>query len=79
MAFLQSSPAASQILPKVEELVAKERELQERLMTKHSAAVDGYEKKSGGREIENRVAAQQQKIAALRQGLEDILEFIGEI
>ncbi|XP_038715211.1 dolichyl-diphosphooligosaccharide--protein glycosyltransferase subunit 1A [Tripterygium wilfordii] len=79
MAFLQSSPAASQLLPKVEELVAKERELQERLMTKHSAVVDGYEKKSGGRDIENRVAAQQQKIAALRQELEDILEFIDEI
>lgn len=79
LAFLQSSPQASQILPKVEELVVKEKDLQEKLMAKHSMVVDGYEKKSGGREIENRIASQQQKITALRQEVDDLLEFIDEI
>ena len=63
----------------MEELVAKERDLQERLMAKHSTVVDSYEKKSGGREIENRIALQQQKITALRQEVDDLLEFIEEI
>ncbi|XP_018860642.1 dolichyl-diphosphooligosaccharide--protein glycosyltransferase subunit 1A-like isoform X1 [Juglans regia] len=76
---LQSSPQAAQILPKVEELIAKERELQEKLMVKHSTVVDSYEKKLSGREIENRVALQQQKITALRQEVDDLLDFIDEI
>lgn len=63
----------------VEELIAKERELQERLMGKHSTVVDCYEKKSGGREIENRVVPLQQRITTLRQEIDDILEFFDEI
>ncbi|KAK3010629.1 hypothetical protein RJ639_012332, partial [Escallonia herrerae] len=79
LAFLQSSPQAVQILPKVEELVAKERELQERIMSKHSTVVDCYEKKSSGRDIDNRVASIQQKITALRQEVDDLIEVIDEI
>ncbi|XVE94380.1 hypothetical protein REPUB_Repub02eG0003700 [Reevesia pubescens] len=79
LTFLQSSPSAAQVLPKVEELVVKERELQEKVMVKHSTVVDGYEKKSGARDIENRVALQQQKLIALRQEVDDLLEFIDEI
>ncbi|KAA3484441.1 dolichyl-diphosphooligosaccharide--protein glycosyltransferase subunit 1A-like isoform X1 [Gossypium australe] len=75
LTFLQSSPSAAQ----VEELVAKERELQEKVMVKHSTVVDGYEKKLGARDIENRVALQQQKLTALRQEVDDLLEFIDEI
>ena len=63
----------------VEELVAKERDLQERLVVKHMTVVDCYEKKFGGREIENRVASQQQRITTLRQEVDDLLEFIDEI
>lgn len=79
LAFLQSSQQAAQILPKVEELVAKERDLEERLMVKHSTVVDCYEKKYGGKEIENRVALQLQKITALKLEVDDLLEFIDEI
>lgn len=79
LSFLQSSPQAVQIIPKVEELVTKERELQEKLMLKHTMVVDSYEKKSGGRDIDNRVAAVQQKIAALRQEVDDLLDVIDEI
>ncbi|XWS20825.1 hypothetical protein CRYUN_Cryun30bG0002300 [Craigia yunnanensis] len=79
LTFLQSSQSAAQVLPKVEELVVKERELQEKVMLKHSTVVDGYEKKSGARDIENRVALQQQKLIALRQEVDDLLEFIDEI
>ncbi|KAL8523790.1 hypothetical protein ACS0TY_013674 [Phlomoides rotata] len=79
LSFLQSSPQALQITPKVEELIAKERELQEKLMLKHSMVVDSYEKKSGGRDIDNRVAAVQQKITVLRQEVDDLLDVIDEI
>lgn len=63
----------------MEELVAKERELQEKLMVKHATVVDSYEKKSGGKEIENRIASQQQKILALRQEVDDLLDYIDGI
>lgn len=79
LSYLQSSPQATQILPKVEELIAKERELQEKLMLKHTTVVDSYEKKSGGRDLENRVASTQQKITALKQEIDDLLEIIDEI
>ncbi|KAJ1397719.1 Ribophorin I [Sesbania bispinosa] len=79
VAFLQSSPQAAQILTKVEELIAKERDLQERLMAKHSTVVDCYEKKLGGREIEHRIASHQQKITALRQEIDDLMDLIDEI
>jgi len=38
--------------------------------------VDCYEKKLNGREIENRIALHQQKITALRQEVDDLVEFI---
>lgn len=60
-------------------MVAKEKELQEKLMVKHSTVIDCYEKKSGGRDIENRVASIQQRITALRQEVDDLLEIIDEI
>lgn len=63
----------------MEELVTKERELQEKLMLKHSTVVDSYEKKSGGRDIENRIISVQQKISALRQEVDELLEIIDEI
>lgn len=67
------------LLVQVEELVVKEKDLEERLMVKHSTVVDCYEKKYGGREIESRVASHLQKITALRQEVDDLLEFIDEI
>jgi len=63
----------------VEELVTKERELQEKLVLKHTTVVDGYEKKLGGREIENRIASYQQKITALRREVDDLMDLIDEI
>ena len=57
----------------------KEKDLQEKLMVKHSTVVDCYEKKYGGKEIENRVAQEQQKIKALKQEVEDLLDLINEI
>lgn len=41
--------------------------------------VDSYEKKSGGRDLENRVVAIQQKITDLKQEIDDLLEVIDEI
>nr|CAB3502145.1 unnamed protein product [Digitaria exilis] len=79
LTYLQSSPQSYQIWPKVEELITKEREMQEKLMTRHSTVVDSFEKKLRGQDIENRIALQQQKIAALRQEVESLLEYISEI
>lgn len=63
----------------IEELVAKEREMQEKEMVKHTTVVESFEKKSGGKDIENRIASQQQKLAALRQEIEALLDSIAEI
>lgn len=79
LASLQSSSQAAHILPKVDEVVAKEKELLDKLMAKHSAVVDSFEKKSGGRDVENRVASLQQRITVLRQEVDDLLEVIDEI
>lgn len=79
LSILQTSPQAVQILPKVEELVVKEKELQDKLMVKHTTVVECYEKKVSGREIENRIASQQNKITALRQEVDDLLDFIDEL
>ncbi|TVU04699.1 hypothetical protein EJB05_47830 [Eragrostis curvula] len=78
---LQSSPQSYQIWPKVcRRLDCKgEREMQEKLMTRHSTVVDSFEKKLRGQDVENRIAQQQQKIAALRQEIESLLEYISEI
>lgn len=63
----------------MDEVVAKEKELLDKLMAKHSVVVDSFEKKSGGRDVENRVASLQQKITVLRQEVDDLLEVIDEI
>lgn len=59
--------------------MVRERELQDKLMVKHTTVVDCYEKKLSGREIENRIASQQNKITALRQEVDDLLDFIDEL
>ncbi|CAH1446234.1 unnamed protein product [Lactuca virosa] len=79
LSLLQSSPQAAHIFPKVEELVVKERDLQEKIMLKHTMVVDSYEKKSGGKDFENRVAAIQQKITVLKQEVDDLVEFVEDI
>lgn len=63
----------------MEEVIAKERDLQEKLMAKHTTVVDCYEKKLGGREIENRIASHQQKITSLKQEIYDLMDLIDEI
>ncbi|KAJ0966778.1 hypothetical protein J5N97_023695 [Dioscorea zingiberensis] len=78
LGFLQSSPQASQIWPKVEELVAKEKEMQEKLMAKHSTVVDSFEKKHAKRDVENRVASIEQKLAILRQEVDELLDTIDD-
>ncbi|ERN17120.1 dolichyl-diphosphooligosaccharide--protein glycosyltransferase subunit 1A [Amborella trichopoda] len=79
LSFLQSSPQAAQIWPKVDELVRKEKEKQERLMLKHSTVVEAYEKKLSGREIGSRAASHEQRIAVLKQEVEELLETVDEV
>ncbi|CAH9143816.1 unnamed protein product [Cuscuta epithymum] len=79
LSSLQSFPQAASICPKVEELVKKETELQEKVTLKHSLVIDCYEKKSGGHDIEKRVAQIQERITSLRQEVDDLLEIINEI
>uniref|UniRef100_A0A3B6JMS5 Dolichyl-diphosphooligosaccharide--protein glycosyltransferase subunit 1 n=1 Tax=Triticum aestivum TaxID=4565 RepID=A0A3B6JMS5_WHEAT len=76
---VQSSPQSYQIWPKLDDLVAKERELQDKLMARHATVVDSVEKKQRGQDIENWISSQQQKIAALRQEVESLLEYLSEI
>ncbi|KAJ4777848.1 Dolichyl-diphosphooligosaccharide--protein glycosyltransferase subunit 1 [Rhynchospora pubera] len=79
LTFLQSCSQASSILPKIEELVTKEKEMQEKEMAKHTTVVDCFEKKLGGKDIESRIASQQQKLTSLKQEVESLLDSISEI
>lgn len=49
-------------------------------MAKHSSVVESIEKKSGGgRDAENKIAALQQKITALRYEVDELMDVIDEI
>ncbi|KAH9313921.1 hypothetical protein KI387_022548, partial [Taxus chinensis] len=65
--FLQASSQASNILPKVEELVHKEKEKQDKLLIKHSVVVDSVDKKLPSKEIDSRIASHEQKLVLLKQ------------
>ena len=75
MCEVKSQPSIVQ----VEDLLNKEREIQERLILKHSSVVDSFEKKHGGREIESRLVAHEQKLTALRHELDELIEFLDEV
>ncbi|KAJ3681992.1 hypothetical protein LUZ60_014565 [Juncus effusus] len=78
LTFLQSCPQASAILSKIDELVVKEKEMQEKEIARHTTVTDSFEKKQSGKEIENKIALQEQKLAALRKEVEALLEVISE-
>lgn len=62
----------------IEELVVKEKELQEKLMLKHSTVVDSFVKKQNAREMNNRIAPIQSKLAILKQEVDGLLDVINE-
>lgn len=75
---LQSSSRPFNILPKVEALITKERELQEKLLQKHTVVVESYERKLSSKEIDSRIAPYQQRIAVLKQELDDMLQSLDD-
>eukprot|EP01018_Ginkgo_biloba_P016536 Gb_37136 [translate_table: standard] len=77
--FLQSSSQASHILSKVEELIHKEKEKQDRLLLKHSVVVDCYDKKLPMKEIDSRIASHEQKLVVLKQEVDELLQAVDEI
>ncbi|KAE9456781.1 hypothetical protein C3L33_11277, partial [Rhododendron williamsianum] len=83
LAFLHSSPQAAQILPKLIGCFyiggGSGCQGARTAGEANAETLRRYEKKSGGREMENRVALIQQKLTALRQEVDDLLEVIDEI
>uniref|UniRef100_A0A0D6R1Y4 Dolichyl-diphosphooligosaccharide--protein glycosyltransferase subunit 1 n=1 Tax=Araucaria cunninghamii TaxID=56994 RepID=A0A0D6R1Y4_ARACU len=77
--FLQSSTQASHILPKVEELIHKEKEKQEKLLLKHSIVVDSVDKKLPSKEIDSRIASHEQKLVLLKQEVDELLQAVDDI
>jgi oligosaccharyltransferase complex subunit alpha (ribophorin I) len=77
--FLQSSSQASHIFPKVEELVHKEKEKQDKLLQKHTVVVDSYDKKLSSKEIDSRVASHEQKLIVLKQEVDELLQAVDEM
>jgi len=77
--FLQSSSQASHIFSKVEELVHKEKEKQDKLLQKHTVVVDSYDKKLSSKEIDSRVASHEQKLIVLKQEVDELLQAVDEM
>jgi len=77
--ILQSSNQASHILPKVEELVHKEKEKQDKLLLKHTVVVDSYDKKLPSKEIDSRIASHEQKLIVLKQEVDELLQAVDEM
>merc|ERR1712007_408111 len=77
--LLQSSSQASHILPRVDELVHKEKEKQEKLLLKHSIVVDSVDKKLPRKEIDSRIATHEQKLTLLKQEVDELLQAMDEI
>lgn len=59
-------------------MIAKEKELQEKLLQKHTNAVESYERKLSSKEIDNRIAPYQQRITVLKQELDDMLQSLDD-
>ncbi|KAL2609587.1 hypothetical protein R1flu_028160 [Riccia fluitans] len=79
-AILDSLPASSRstVLAKVDTLMQKEREMQEKLQQKHTITVEAYEKKLSSKEIDSRVAPYQQKLTALKQEVSELLNLLDD-
>eukprot|EP00250_Pteridium_aquilinum_P001424 c11620_g1_i1 orf=429-2282(-) len=75
---LQSSPRSFNILPKVEAVIAKEKEKQEKLLQKHNVVVESYERKLSSKEIDNRIAPYQQRISVLKQEIDEMLQSLDD-
>lgn len=69
---LQSSARAFPLLAKVEQLVAKDREKQDKLLQKHTVTVELYERKLSSKEIDSRIAPYQQKLASLTSEIQEL-------
>jgi oligosaccharyltransferase complex subunit alpha (ribophorin I) len=63
---------------KVDLLIQKEREKQEKLQQKHTVTVEAYEKKMSSKEIDSRVAPYQQKLSVLKQEVADLLHLLDD-
>ncbi|CAI5472296.1 unnamed protein product, partial [Closterium sp. Yama58-4] len=61
----------------VQTLVAKDKERAERAVAKHTVAVEAYEKKAPAKEIDAKIGPMQQRLAALKAEIKDLLEGYG--
>eukprot|EP00897_Mesotaenium_endlicherianum_P008401 jgi/Mesen1/758/ME000110S_11027 len=75
---LEACAKAPPVLAKVQALVAKERELQEKLIQKHSITVDGYERKLAPQDIDQRIAPVQARLTSLRAEVQALLLLLEE-
>ncbi|KAJ7570060.1 hypothetical protein O6H91_01G105700 [Diphasiastrum complanatum] len=75
---LQASSRAASVLLKVDSLIQKEKEKQDKLLQKHSLTVELYERKLSSKDIDNRIAPYQQKLLVLTQEVSDLLHAIDD-
>ncbi|CAM6112002.1 unnamed protein product [Calypogeia fissa] len=73
-------PASSRstVLAKVDILIQKEREKQEKLQQKHTVTVEAYEKKMSSKDIDSRIAPYQQKLTVLKQEVAELLHLLDD-
>eukprot|EP00850_Spirogloea_muscicola_P006245 SM000029S10540 [mRNA] locus=s29:725330:728234:+ [translate_table: standard] len=73
---LEASPRAAHVLPRVQTLVAKEREKQDKVLQKHIATSDAFERKLPRKEIDQRIAPLQEKVLSLTLEVRELLQNI---
>ncbi|CAI5999122.1 unnamed protein product [Closterium sp. NIES-64] len=62
----------------VQTLVAKEKERAERAVAKHTVAVEAYEKKTSAKEIDAKIGPMQQRLAALKAEIKELVMALEE-
>jgi len=67
------SARSSFVLPKVEVLLQKEKEMVEKLQQKQVATVEAYERKLSSKDIDARIAPLQSKYSTLKQEVRDLI------
>lgn len=69
---LEGLPKPPPVLPKVQALVAKEKETQDKLLQKHAVTLEAFERQLAPKDIDSRVLPIQQKLTQLKLEVRDL-------
>lgn len=70
---LEGLPRPPPVLPKVQALVAKEKEMQDKLLQKHAVTLEAFERQLPPKDIDGRVLPIQQRLTQLKLEVRDLM------